>query len=145
MWAQFYTCWHLILEKVGLAWAWTIIRNTYSWDRANHPQLLCLITWASVYSFIKQGLLGWCGDLTDRKGPAPYHAQQRLLCQCEQHRSAPPAQSPSSIGLALSRDWLLPGHRHGEQPGRQLVHQGLFQASCEAGFPMRCCKGGSRD
>lgn len=128
------------MEKGGLALPWTI-RTPHSWERSL-PIASLPYVWESVYSCIKQGLLGWCGDLTDRKGPAPHHAQQRLLCQCEQHWGAPPAQSPSSTGLAIPGDWLLPGHRHGEQSGRQLVCQGLLQASCGACSPLKCCKDG---
>ena len=65
------------------------------------------------------------GLLADREGPAPYHAQQRLLCPRERCRGAPPAQGAPSTGLALPGDRLLPGHGHGEHsPGRPISWSG---------------------
>lgn len=34
-------------------------------QKPTHLQLLSLTGWVAVYSCIKRGLVGWCGDLTD--------------------------------------------------------------------------------
>lgn len=61
----------------------------------------------------------------DREGPAPHHAQQRLLRPRERRRGAPPTQGAPSAGLALPGDRLLPGHGHGEHsPGRPISLSG---------------------
>uniref|UniRef100_A0A8D1DSB6 RUN and TBC1 domain-containing protein 3 n=1 Tax=Sus scrofa TaxID=9823 RepID=A0A8D1DSB6_PIG len=94
-----------------------------SWE-GSQPEV-CPTQGVSVSGCGGSRALGVGGLPTDREGPAPHHAQQRLLRQREQRRGPAPAQGAPSAGLALPGDRLLPGHRHGER-SREGGRAGVF-------------------